>query len=180
MSDALNDILLNGEEVLWEGRPDWTRVEKPKSKIKSKIEHFLWIVGLIFAVVLLTLIGKTDGVQGFFQVVLGILITILVIALIPTIGTFFQKDQTEPTRPDERYIITDRRLILQQLEEGHLESFAHNSLQRIERFSRGDVQSMSVQFANGEDDFRTLHALADAEKVERLLVISFIVRKEQS
>ena len=78
----INDILLNGEEVLWSGAPDPDLVKSLAPYWRRKLVHFLWIVGFGGVAVLLYFVGRDLTAEGFVQILIGILIVFFALGVI--------------------------------------------------------------------------------------------------
>jgi hypothetical protein len=165
----LNDILLDGETVLWQGAPDYTdAVHKPQSDRDQRRTHLLWVIILLATTTAFVLIGFVLQIVGFFGYILAVLVVVSGIAAAVTTGTYF--NSTEPTDhrdyKNSRYVLTDRRLIVSYGPGSH-ETVYRNGVFAIELYVVGKVSNIVIHI--GQDREIGLYALKDGPAAHRLI-----------
>lgn len=171
--NELKDILLDGEEVLWSGRPEWENAERPKTgwRAKSGVIKFAVIVFLIFGV--LMAFGMLFDPKGFASGMLGVLILIAAIPFVIALLNVFDRRAPAHIRYDHTYAITDRRLIIHDRNKDTTQSVMGRILFEITTTQNGETKNLCVSYAHPDDGFATLYALSDAHTAEKLLLKHF-------
>lgn len=176
--DEIKDILLDGEEVLWSGKPDLSLANPPAPNWRRKLTHFLWVLGFAIVAIFLTKVGSQPNVSGFVQVILGIVIVTIAIGLIPAVLAFFDFNDVIAPRDAEFYAITDRRLIVLNITKKAREYVMKNSVSSIHTAENGSAYDLTISHGWGAD-FVTLYALSDAKDVEKIILDNFSIRSSE-
>lgn len=167
MSDPIDDILIDGETVLWRGQPDFARAKhRPSTWRQRRRGHLVWIAGFaaIFALVVLA------GDQLRLGDMRSWLILVLVIILALQLWAYFAhspKPQDLVTEPPT-YIVTDRRVIEIAAPELRTSAFA-TGVAATALKPNGAVYDVSV-YAPVEDLHIGFQAIADGPAVEKLII----------
>jgi hypothetical protein len=175
--DEIENLLLDGEKVLWSGKPDWTKARVREYSVKSKIIHALWIVVIVSITAVIFKFGNQASTDGFIRPVLGVLVIIFLLISVGVIGAFFDFGKSSTVKPLEEYAITDRRLLIVNPTKGSHASYFPGSMYYLETIPNGELQDVAFQYGSDEHRFETLHALNDAEAVERLLHEKFAAKR---
>lgn len=173
----INDILLNGEEVLWSGAPDPDLVKSLAPYWRRKLVHFLWIVGFGGVAVLLYFVGRDLTAEGFVQILIGILIVFFALGVILATVAFFDFKDRAISYQHDLYAITGRRLIVMNTERNSTHSVFPNSVCYLTNNANNKHATLAVYIGYGEDDCLLLHGLPDADKVEKMIAEKFSIKE---
>jgi len=172
----IENLLIAGVTVLWSASPDWSNAKPLTPFWRRKFVHLLWILGFAAVAAFLTYLGNLPGVDGLTYVVLAIVIVLIVVGLIPATLTFLDFKNAEKSHSSESYAITDRRLIILNPIEGIKDYFFANSIGYVTIKKNGLVHDLSIAYGYGDEDFKILRAISDAELVEKLIVEKFSIK----
>lgn len=180
--DDLQDILLDGEEVLLSGNPDWENAERPKTgwRAKSGAIKFALIMFISFSAMMAW--GAFFDPQAFAGGMLGVLIFLSAISFVVALMIVFgENDYLDPSliRHDHVYAITETRMIIHDRSKITTQSVIGPVLLEVTTTLNGAVRNLSVSFAQSDSGFAIMYALADAHIPERLLIERFSQRKAE-
>jgi hypothetical protein len=175
VSDAFRDILLDNEQILWSGAPDYSRAAP--HKLGPTASTVVWAIILTIALVAMIWAALTGAVPVFVQGVFGVLgvVAALVLFLIVQFWISGRK-----MRPNERYTLTNLRLMVTNDEAKRRQSYFADSLLWFDSFPNGEVRDLSLMMAQTDEEYVILRALADAASVEKLLIQHGIARRPKS
>ncbi|GJL92553.1 hypothetical protein [Hyphococcus sp.] len=175
----LKDILLDGEKVLWSGKPDWDRAEQPKTGWRAKSGVVKFALATLFSFIVLMAFGMIADPQGFASGVLGVFIVILAISFVIALLNVFDRSAPAQIRYDHFYAITDWRLIIHDRNKDTTQSVMGSILFEVTTTQNGETKNLCVSYAHPDDGFAILHALSDARPAEKLLLKNFSRRKAE-
>ena len=176
--DEIENLLLDGEKVLWSGKPDWTKVEPIKTGWRAKAGTIKFLIAASLIFMSLMGAGAIFNPSGFTSVVLGAIIFFNVITIFIALMMVFQSEQPFPDHPDHVYAITDRRLIVFERSKISTNSFTTNSFCGVHNRPNGDVRDLELSY--GYDNSLILYALPDADQVEKIILERFTTMKASS
>jgi len=166
VNDDLKDILLDGETVLWRGAPDIEAGDKAGRWQAFRI-NLLWITGGLAVGSFLLWNGLTHELSIFLQVVNALFLMLaaaLVIVPIVNLVTYKHYD-----RSDERYILTNRRLLIINSVTSEQHSAFPNAMTSIDLRRNGKVHNLTIAYGFDGEDWPsiTLHAIHEGALVKR-------------
>lgn len=175
MTQDIDDLLLEGETVIWRGAPDFSRAKvKPTSRGAARLQHLAWSIGLIAATISTVLIGQNWLSEGFLSLLLAFIAVVMGIAAVIVTGTLlFQSGHIQWGAsfgdPQARYALTSKRLIVQS-DATRRASIMPAGIGSLRLEPNGEVFDLCVVGGAGEDDFTYLQAIPDGPAVERLIL----------
>lgn len=176
MSDALKDILLENEQIIWSGAPDYTRA---KTRRKSgRFATLLWAIAIAVMIAVMFWASQTESVTKFFQGVFGTF-TVLLLIVFACLCMYIVQGQKNP-QPKERYALTNLRLMVMNEETGERSSYFGDALIWFKSFENGTVRDLSLMMAHTDEEHIILRAVDDAAKIETLLIQHGIARRPKS
>ena len=175
MSD-LEEILVDGETVLWAGRPDMSIMKPLKPFWLRKLTHLLWL--LFFASLVAAFFwGSSFYKTGTLNVIFIVFAVIILFGLVIGGLAFLDfKDRAIPYHHDQ-YAITNRRLLVRNSVTGSSHSVFPNSVCYLVNSARRVDPTLAVYVGHGEDDAILLFGLRDAEKVEKMIAEKFSIKE---
>ncbi len=177
--DDFNDILLEGEEILWSGKPDSNLMKPLAPYWRRKLNHFLWIAAFAALAGVLVYLGNLPNVAGMLQVVIGVVIVVILLGVIFASISFLDfKDEAIPPQSDF-YAITNKRLIVVNAAKNKNQYIFPNSISYISTNTQNTHRTLSVAYGHGEGDSLLMHGLRDAELVEKMIVEKFSIRSDE-
>jgi len=176
VSGPLKDILLENEQIIWSGAPNYDRA-KPERKF-AWITPLLWAVGLALVTAGMFWAAQTESVSAFLQGLFGAVTVILLLIFFAICLSILQSPRKR--RPKERYALTNQRLIVANDETGERSSYFADSLMWFKSFTNGAVRDLSLMMVHTDEEYIVLRALDDADKVENLLIQYGIARRPKS
>jgi hypothetical protein len=176
----LDDILVDGETVLWTGAPNWASASKPKTGWRAKTGTIKFAALMLFAFLTMMAFGMLVDAQGFAGGMLGVLILLSAIAFVIAFFNVIANEETKIIQQDHLYAITDMRVIIHDRTHGTTQSVLGPVLLEVATGWNGETKNLNIRFTHGEDDFATLFALIDAETPAKLLIKNFSRRKAES
>lgn len=167
MSDIIDQSLLQGETVLWRGRPDFDSAdERPKPWRQRRQVHMAWIVALVLvsAVLFAANFAYEGGAGGWFAAFVFAGIAALTIA-----GYANAKPRPDDLRPAEQmYAVTDRRVIVAAGENDRSSVFRSGAA-FVDLRPNGSVFDVHI-FSSVDELDVCLRAIADGPAVEKLVI----------
>ncbi len=175
--DELKEILLDGEKVLWSGKPDWMKAEPIKKGLRAKAGtiKFLAAASLIFMAMMG--VGAIFEPSGFVNVMLGTIIIFTAIAIFIALVNAFQSEHSILEHQDHVYAITDQRLIIHDRSRLTTHSLMGAILYEISTVPNGSVKNLNISYAHPDEGFCTLYALIDVTVPEKILLERMAFRK---
>jgi len=178
--DDFKDILLEGEQVVWSGRPDPAFYKATRPFWKHKLVHFAWLLLIAAIFLVLSEIDSRLRNSGLVGDVVGIFAILVAIGFAFTLATFFNfKDHRTPPQYDS-YTITDRRLIVSNAKTKATHSVFPRSVYRITNNAGHKHITLSVHVLGGYEQVLVLHGLRDASEVEKMIAQRFSVSESKS
>ena len=177
--DEIKDILLDGEEVLWSGKPDLTLAKPLAPYWRRKSTHFFWLT--FFTMIFLALFhleSRVDRSGMIDNAVMVVAIIVLIGVLLGGVAFFDFKDSTNHHQHD-LYAITNRRLIVLNTRQKSTHSAFANSVCYLTNNISNKHRTISVHIGYGEDDCFLLHGLPDATIVEKMIAEKFSIKEEK-
>ncbi len=175
----INDILLDGEQVLWSGAPDSALMKPLAPYWRRKLTHFFWL--LFFALIFLGLLEletRLDREGMMDNAVMVIAVAILIGTVFGALTFLDFKDSAVPHQYD-LYAITDRRLIVMNTKRHSSNSAFKNSVCYLANNTSNKHRTLSVHIGYGENDCLLLHGLPDANLVEKMVAEKFSIKEEK-
>ncbi len=172
--DDLKDILLDGEEVLWSGKPVLTHVKN--SSIKKKLKHLAWMLFAALVAAYFFYVGNMSNQTGFVQVLSGITIILIAIGLVIATFAFFDKGSVALSSLGQIYAVTNRRVIVIDTKKHWRQFILGRSVIGLSIKNNGEYGDVHISY--GDEDFLSMSALPDADVVERLLLENFAAKRE--
>jgi hypothetical protein len=157
-TNDFKDILLDGETRLWSGRPAWSHAKSGLGRARGRIGAGLFASVMFAAAVFAFSIGAA-----------GAAVAALVIGMFALLALLNNQPDSDRDR-DKHYLATDRRLIVLRDNPSERFSVALRTVTGIQVRSNANVHDITLKTGNGELDFLTLHALEDAQDVEKRFV----------
>ncbi len=178
--DDLEDILLDGEELLWSGRPDWDRAKPVRSVLRQRATVLLFAAGFGLTAASLIWIGSLLSLQGFASAVAAVCVGILFVASGFTLLSAFEvkKDFLYPY--SDEYAITNKRLIIRRPESHEEWSLTKGAVCYLVLKPNGDVFNLELYPDPGDHNFHTLYALSDANVAKKLALEIIATEMEAS
>lgn len=174
--DEIKDKLLDGEDVLWSGRPVVTDRRGPSKIVRNKLKHVAWMLFFALVAVYLFYVGNYPSQTGFVQAISGVVIVIIGIGLlIATIALLNTDSQAHPQRR-QLYAVTNKRVLIVDTDGHWRQNILGRSIVGLRVSKNGNEKD--IQIDHGNDDYTLMSALPDADVVERLLIENFAAKKE--
>jgi len=177
--DDLKDILLDGEEVLWSDKPDWSKAEGPKKGWRAKSGVIKFAATMLLAFFAMMAFGMVFDPEGFASGILGVLILLSAISFVVALLNFFDKNDSMQIRYDHIYAITNRRIIVHERSRLTTQSVMGPVLFEVATIQNGSVKNLSFSYAHPDEGFATMYALSDASAPEKLMIERFSRRKAE-
>lgn len=156
--DDFNNILVDGEQIVWSGRPTWGREKSRFAYLRGKIISSLFLIAF--------LTGSLEFARSENN---GVAIAFLIFAGFAALFLFSQSPSSSRRR-DKHYLMTDRRILVLRERPEERVSFSISAITALNLAANGGVRDVTLRTGDGEADFVTLYALEDAAKFEKLLV----------
>jgi len=166
MSDDFSGILVEDETVVWTGQPDMAAGDRPNRWQAFRI-NLIWMTGGLAAGSLILWFATRPDNAVFLTVVYVFLLIFAAAAVFVAIVNMWTYRHYD--RSDERYVLTDRRLISFNPKTGEQMSVFPNGQTTIFVRKNGKVHDLTISYAfDGEDrPSLTLWAISDAASVKR-------------
>lgn len=176
MAISVADILIEGEDVLWQGQPDYARAARKTTPWRvRRLQHLAWLIGLSAVT---AGFGYWTWLEDFPT---GLLIFTLFFGLVSgSVGWAFVKARPEPadqaTEPPV-YLVTNRRVIIAVTESARTSVFRLGA-GFVDLRPNGDVFDLWI-FSSVEDLEVKLEAIADGSAVEKLVIKTLGAKAEE-
>ena len=177
--DKIKDILLEGEKVIWLGRPD-PNLSRPLAPYwKRKLRHLFWLALFAGLAVLLGYIGSNENIRGILELIVGTVTVIIILGVVIGFFAFLDFKDDEIPHQADIYAVTDRRLIAFNSEKNYRRYVFPNSVSYISNNTQNHHRTLSLAYGHGESENLLLHGLHDAEEVEKMIVERFSIREQK-
>lgn len=155
--DDFQDLLLEGERIVWTGRPD---------RSLDNIRQRLRFRELLTLLIVLIIVVACHFYFGIATAVIALLATAVIMAS----GAIWLEPRDSSRFSNDSYIATDRRLIIKRDGEDHLVS-DWRQLQAYDIRRIGKVTDIVLSFDCGASDFsrQTLYALTNSDSLIKLV-----------
>ena len=178
MSD-LDDILLEGETVIWRGAPDIPQARKRTLMGRAKRGGIGGVLLIAAAAIFFT--AAYFDIGGFGGALIGLIGLIIGIVGLAMFGTLYtrQADDFPPGKPDIIYALTNQRLIQWEKGSGSITSIARGGCTYLSLHRNANLYGIKVG-SFGEYDQIYLDAIPDGPAVERLIRQHLMPRHTES
>ena len=166
MSDPIDDILIDGETVLWRGQPDFARAKhRPKTWAQGRRQHACWIAGLFTATVLCFLAEFLGNPFIFGEI--GIFLALLTAIVLWTFLALRSSRRPDAVADGLTYVVTNRRA----LEVGASDARASvlPGVAFVDLQPNGEVYDLTIHTSVDMLEL-CFQAIADGPVVEKLII----------
>lgn len=180
----LSDILIEGETILWQGQPDFSKARHVPDEHVSRKSDAVWRAGLALVLILIAaalfIAGFRFELTGFFGTCVATLASLLLL------GAGFAlmartPDALQRSRVFDHYVITDRRLFAVSKDGKTVQSFTDGRGTFLELHKNGDVHNLVVSFMLDDGEhFLIFSAIEDGPRVHRLALQTLTSAKDTS
>ena len=173
----INDILLDGETVLWSGAPDQSLVKAPAPYWRRKLVHFASLIGVAGLVAGCIWAARIFPAIGL---VFNTLAVVGVAGLIPGTLAFFDFKDSAEDPSKQSYVLTDRRLVVLLRDGEEKKQIFANSAVAIETYKKQSPVRLNIFFGQSENDFVSLVGLSEIDRVEKMITQTLAPRSSES
>jgi len=177
MTQDIDGLLAEGEQVIWRGAPDYSLSKRMlPPRWRARLFMALWAMGFIVATTIAVMYGHMRGMDGFLGLFNGLVALLLgVISVSLVVGIFTVRPEFDP-KSDPIFLLTNLRLI--QLDPaGDRHSLLTRNIAGIRLNATDGAFDLLVWARFDEAPALILHAIADGPAVERLIFQSLVTSK---
>jgi len=173
--DEIKDILLEGEKVLWSGKPDLSLAKPPTPYWRRKMVHLGWL--LITAAVVAVCLWASRAFS-VISLVFNTIAVIGIVGLIPGILAFFDFKDSAEDPSKHHYTLTNYRLIALLEDYRVKKELFPNSVIAIEAYTEQSPKRLNIFYGQSENEFVSLVGLTDVEHVQKLITETLALRSK--
>ena len=168
--EKLQDILLDGEAVIWQGAPDSQQLNGLKFYSKQNLQHIFWMTLTTIIAVSFLWASSKFNLSSTAAISVGIICAgLLFMAAIMLMG-FLSPENNYREILYDNYVLTNKRLIVENNKKKSRRQLFDLSRYAIVNDQEVRPHRLIIYFGDAEEAFVTLLGLKDTDYVENLIV----------